>query len=115
MNDIGSYLAQARPGVTSATTAITATMRTEIKKIVVCNVGGGAGAYSIYHDDDGTTYDQTTALFYSKSLAANTTDIINAEDYGGGISVSAGGAIGIQSATASAMTFTFYGTTQRSR
>ena len=48
-------------------------------------------------------------------VAANTTDIINAEDYAGGFSVSAGGSIGIQTATASAMKFSFYGTTQRGR
>lgn len=115
MSEIGGLLAQSRPGTTTAATLFTATLRTEIKKMVVCNTGAGTGAYSIYHDDDGTTYDQTTALFYSKSLAANTTDVINAEDYAGGISVSAGGSIGIQTATASAMTFSFYGTTQRGR
>lgn len=116
MNAIGGFLlAQSRPSTTTAQTAFSAVIRTEIKKIVICNVGGGTSAYSIYHDDDGTTYDQSTALFYSKSLAANSTDIYNAEDYAGGIGVSAGGAIGVQTATASALTFSLYGSPMMAR
>ena len=112
---IGGLLAQTQPATTAATTALTAVMRTEIKKIVICNVSGGNADYSIFHDDDGTTYDTTTALWYTKTLATKSTDVINAEDFAGGISVSQGGAIGVQSSTVSALTFSFYGSTQAGR
>lgn len=112
---IGGLIAQTTPATTTAQTAFTAIMRTEIKKIVVCNVSGGNADYSIYHDDDGTTYNTTTALWYTKTLATKTTDVINAEDFAGGISVSAGGSMGVQTSTASALTFSFYGTTQVAR
>lgn len=112
---IGGLLAQLRPGTTTATTAFTARMRTEIKKVIVCNTSGGSADYSIFHDDDGTTYDQTTALYYTKTLATKTSDVINAEDFAGGISVSNGGTIGVQSSTASALTFSFYGSVQEAR
>lgn len=111
----GAQLAQVRPGTTAAATAFTALMRTEVKKIVVCNTSGGNADYSIFHDDDGTTFNQTTALFYTKTLATKSTDVINAEDFASGVSIATGGAIGVQSSVADALTFTLYGATQVGR
>lgn len=111
----GALLAQIRPGVTTAVTALTAKMLTEVKKIVICNTTGAPASYSVFHHDTGTTFDQTTALFYATVLAANTTAIVNAEDASGGIAVANAGAIGVQSSVISALTFTFYGSTQQAR
>lgn len=115
MSAPASLLAQVSPGTTGAVTAFVATLRTEIKRIVVCKTNSDSGAYSIYHDDDGTTYNASTALYLNKTLAGSTTDLIDAHDEGAGISLSPGGSLGVQSASASAMTFSIYGVTQVGR
>lgn len=110
----GSQLAQVQ-ATTSETTAYTARLRTEVTRIVVCNTTGSAATYSIYHDDDGTTYDESTALFYGVSLNANSTDIIDFGGAGGGVMVKPSGTIGVKSGTGSAITLTFYGITEMAR
>lgn len=92
--------------------AFTATLLTEITRVVVCNTTGTAAAMSIYHDDNGSTFDATSALYEAKSVPANDTIEIKAESIGGGFMVSAGGQIGVKTGTASALTFTLYGITQ---
>lgn len=86
-------------------------MATEIGLIAICNTTGSAANASLYHDDDGTTYDQTTALMYAQPIPANSTVWVKAEAFGF-ITIKRGGAIGIQSGTASALTFTAYGITE---
>lgn len=108
----GSQLAQARPADTNTATAYTAVMRTEISRITVTNTTGTAANMSIFHDDDGTTYDQTTALRYAQSVPANTSVDITSPSEGAGITVTVGGSVGIQSGTSSALTYTFYGITE---
>ena len=111
----GSQLAQSRPADSTATTAFTASIPTEITRIVVCNTTGTGADYSIFHDDDGTTYDQGTALFYEVTVAANSTDLIDFGGMGGGIHVRKGGSVGVKTGTGSAITFTLYGITQSVR
>ena len=106
----GFQIAQSRPSGTSATSVYTASMRTEITRIVVANTTGSAANYSLYHDDDGSTFDQTTALYYTVSLAANTSvELIGAA---AGLFVSKSGQIAVQTGTGSALTFTIYGVTE---
>lgn len=47
-----------------------------IKSIVVCNTSGAAATYSIFLDDDGTTYDQTTAVFFDVPIDADDTHLL---------------------------------------
>jgi len=107
----GSQLAQVRPSGTTATLAYTPTIRTEITAIFVANTTGSAAAFSIYHDDDGSTYDATTALYEAVQVPANTTTVIRSEGVGSGICVSTGGKVAVKSGTGNALTFTFYGVT----
>ena len=107
----GSQLAQTRPTDTNAATAYTAALRSEITRMVIANVTASAATYSICHDDDGTTYDATTALFWEVSIPAHTTDMVDFGGIGGGVMVSPTGSIGVQSGTASAITYSFYGVT----
>ena len=107
----GLQLVQSRPANTSTATAFTATKQTEITRIIIANTTASATTFSLYHDDDGTTYDQTTAIVYSAALAANTTQFIDGFGAGGGLMVKKSGTLGIQSGTASACTFTVYGVT----
>lgn len=112
----GSQLAQARPAGTSAVTFYTATMRTEVLQLVIANTTGSAAAYSIYHDDDGTTFDATTALAEAVSLAANTAiSVLVSQAPGCGAVVKSGGSLGIKTGTGSALTFTLYGVTEARR
>ena len=112
----GSQLAQIRPGVTTAVTAFSADQQGhEITRLVICNTTGSPVNASIFHDDDGTVYDQTTALEYATPIAANASLTLLARAEGGGIKISRGGALGVQSSTADALTFTLYGITEPAR
>ena len=108
----GSQLAQSRPAGTTAVNAFTATLLTEITRIVVANTTGTAAAMSIYHDDDGSTFDATSALYEAKNVPANDSIEIKSESIGGGLMVAASGQIGIKTGTGNALTFTIYGITQ---
>ncbi len=75
-----------------------------IKSIVVCNQGAAA-AFRIFLDDDGTTYDQTTALYYDAPIGATTTVQIDTfwpmND--------ATGNLATRTSVANALTFTVFG------
>ncbi len=107
----GSQLAQVRPSA-SASTAYTATLRTEVTQIVVCNTSGSPAQFSIYHDDDGTTYDATTALFWLAQIEANTTVTIVSDSVGAGFAMKRGAAIGVKPSVDQALTFSIYGVTE---
>lgn len=111
MNTSGFQVAQQRPAVTTSINTYTASIVTEIRKIAICNTTGSVARFSIFHDDDGSTFDQSTALHYQQIIPANTTTMIDADMEAGGISVSIGGQVGIQTDTALALTFTMYGRT----
>jgi len=44
-----------------------------VKSVVVSNVQGSAANLFLYLDDDGTTYDQSTAMMYDLVIASSTT------------------------------------------
>ena len=48
-----------------------------IKLITVCNVTSNIVTVSIYRDDDGTTYDITTAVNYQQDVPAKSTAYFN--------------------------------------
>jgi len=113
INVIGDQLGQARPADTNAASIYSPsvdTMSAEILTIVICNTTAGAESFRLFHDKDGTTYDETTALFFDESLAANTTRIITFTE-GSGLWCyrDASGNVAVRSSTGSALTFTVYG------
>ena len=107
-------VAQTRPSGTAAVNALTAgELALELTLIVVCNTSASPADFSIFHDDaGGSTYDQTTALYYAQQLAANTSLRIPAEMFGAGVTLKTGGQIGVQSSVANALTFSMYGVTE---
>jgi len=107
----GSQLAQIRVSA-SASTAVTTTLRTEVTRIFVCNTSSSIATFSIYHDEDGTTYDETTALFFGATIEANTTVDIISDTLGAGIMMMRGASLGINSDTDNALTFSIYGVTE---
>ena len=44
-----------------------------VLQINICNTTSSAAVYSIYQDDDGSTYSENTALHFEQPIAANTT------------------------------------------
>ena len=105
---IRRQLAQSRPANTSAATLFSQNYDdpVEIETLHICNVTASAVDVSVFHDKDGTTFDQTTAIVYQYNLAAN--DWMSIDDIIGEWSYL--GSIGIQVGTANAATFTLYGT-----
>lgn len=111
----GFQVAQSRPSGTSAVSAYTASLRTEISLVNVCNTTSSPANFSLYHDDDGSTFDETSALHYAQLVPANTTVRIEFNAAGGGLMVSEDGQIGVQTSVANALTFSIYGITQEAR
>ena len=105
-------LAQSRPGDTNAVSAYSPGTRisTRISKIFVANTTGTAATFRLFLDVNGTTYDETTALYYDHSVAANDTLII--PEGGGDLDiwmVDSSGNLAVRTGTLSALTFTVYG------
>lgn len=107
------HLAQSRPTNTNATSVLTGISQqiVIIQEIIICNTTSSAATYRIFLDNDGTTYDQTTALVYDATIAANDMIIIPyafSVDSGLYLTTSAGN-LAVRSGTASALTFTVNG------
>ena len=106
-----SFLSQVRPSNANASVGYDASVQTEVTLINVCNLTTTDQRFSIYHDDDGATFDDTTALYRNELVPAQGTVPVELFAAGGGISVSAGGNIGVQSSAANSINFTLYGIT----
>ena len=98
-------LGQLRPTNTNTTSVYSPSGVTGIiKTIIVCNVGSGTIKYSIYLDDDGTTYTEATAISFDVSLTTENTTFI--QTY---IPLSASGNIAFKTDTANDATITILG------
>lgn len=101
-------LAQSRPNdITAVSVYSPAASTTAIIKIInVCNVTTSTANFSIYQDDDGSTYSENTALHYDQAVPAKTTIQVQGfypmNDSNGNLAV--------QSSVANALTFTVTGT-----
>jgi hypothetical protein len=106
----GKQLAQVRPTDTNALVAVSKALKRKvvIMSIIVCNTTASAESFSIYLDNDGTTYDATTALFVSTPIAPYTTYVIEFET-GLPMAVGTTGKLAVKSSTGSAITYTVNG------
>ena len=111
MHAKGSQISQIRPADANNATAYTATIATEVTSIKVCNTSGSSSSFRLFHDDDGTTFDETSALYWDEAVPANATIEIFSDIPSGGIAIAIGGSLGVRSADANALTFTMYGVT----
>ena len=100
-------LGQARPANTTAVSLYVSTgvQAGKLFNLFIANTTGTAATYRVFYDVDGTTYDQTTALYYDVSLAANTTDKIVLDIPVTGTLAN----LAIATGTNSALTFTLFG------
>ena len=104
---IGRQLGQAAPADTNNAVLYSpaAGIVAEVTSIIVANVTTSAAKYRIFHDDDGTTYNAGTSLFYDVTLPGNTTDVLETAIF----MADSDGNLAVRSDTASALTFTAYG------
>lgn len=102
-----TILAQSRPANTTATSVYSpsASIHTEINRVVVCNTSAASQKYRIFLDNTGTTYDETTALFWDVPVPADSTVQIEA---GWWMDNSAGN-LAVRTDSADAFTFTVFG------
>lgn len=100
-------LAQARPSGTSAVSIYSPAsgVTAIIKNITVCNTTGNNVTFSIFHHDTGTTYDQSTALYYTVTIEKNSTIVLPAYM----AMNNPLGHLAVQSSVGNALTFTAYG------
>jgi len=99
-------LGQARPSSTTAVTIYSANeQKAIITSIIVCNTTSPVTKFRIFVDDDGTTYDESTATHFDVTLAGNSTLMIDTQ---WALNNSAG-SIGVRTSKANALTFTVFG------
>lgn len=101
-------LGQARENSTSAVSVVTPPTghKHKIETIILCNQSGAAATFRIFFDNDGTTYDQTTALYYDADLPADSTLTITFDK---GLYLNNGGNLAYRSSVANAITITVFG------
>ena len=98
-------LFQSRPADTNAVSVHSPNGKTKVTRIFVCNTSGAGSSFRLFHDEDGTTYDETTALHWNTAVGADTTVVVADEvDMN-----NASGNLAVRSANANALTFTGYG------
>jgi prephenate dehydratase len=105
-------LGQTRPANSTAVSiyAPASHYRTEVRKFVICNTSVNATTFRIFHDEDGTTYNETTALFWNIPIDAGETVTITEEFWINGLN---SGNIAIRSGLGNALTFTIYGAEEK--
>jgi len=106
-SQIKAQLAQATPSDATAVSIFSPDRRDRftIENIIICNTTASAARYRIFVDNDGSTYDATTAIIYDVSLAATTTDIIEVNLY----MTDPAGNLAVRTNIGSALTFTVNG------
>lgn len=105
---IKKQLGQSRPSNTTAVSLYSPDAYKEVQllSLYVANVSGASAKFRVFHDEDGTTYDQTTALFYDIAVQADTTiEIAFDEVY----MRNSSGNLAVRTDTGDAFNFTLYG------
>lgn len=76
---VEKQLGQARENSTNAVSVYSPPVSTNtiIKCITLCNTTSGNETFSLYMDDDGTTYNESTAKYFDFPLTAKDTLVIN--------------------------------------
>lgn len=100
-------LGQNRPSSSNAMTVYTVPASTTaiLSTIHICNTSSNDVTFSIFMDNTGSTYDETTALYYDVDIRSKETYKIQTHI---GMDT-AGGTLGVKVSQASTCTFTFNG------
>lgn len=109
----GSLLAQVRPADMAVATLFTATLATEVTLIIVANTTASAATFRLFHAADGSTFTEATAIYWDVSVAAGESFVFSANVPGAGIQMGRAHALGVRVNTASALTISAYGVTEK--
>lgn len=90
-----------------ATVSIKPSKNVNVVSIVLCNTSSSDILYSVFHDDDGSTYDETTAIVYEETLSGgvNKTEPLKLGIYSDNADMN----IGVSTNSANDLTATLYG------
>ena len=111
-----SLLGQSRPSDTNNTAIYVASLKTEICRIIIANTTGSSATFRLFHDQGGSTYDESNALAFDVTIAANSiNDNFQSFQMGNGITLAATDSFGIRSSVANALTFSIYGVVSDAR
>ncbi len=111
-NAQGSRLFRSRPTNTTDVLAFTASVGTEITRLLVCNNTGSAATFRVYHLPTGVSASALDyALWYDVSVAANTTFLFGGDGGNAGIHLEEGESIVVRSGTGNSLGFHAYGVT----
>ncbi len=110
----GELLAQVRPSVTTAITLYQAVdLRAEITLLIgVVIEGGSSTKITLYHDDNGTTYNDDTVIATDTKIEEETAVLFQAQHPGSGIHIKPGGSLGVKVSNANQVNFSLYGVTE---
>ncbi len=110
----GKQLGQTRPSDAIAVSIYSPAshFRTEVRKVIVTNTSSTATTFRIFHDEDGTTYDETTALFWNTPIDAGETVSIEEEFWMLGAN---GGNVAVRSGSGDSLTFSLYGAEEKNK
>ncbi len=100
-------LGQLRPANTTAASLYSPAASTTaiLRTLHVSNTTASSAKYRLFVDDDGTTYDETTAIAFDITLPANTTDT---HEFHVAMNNSTGN-FAVRTDTANALTFSLHG------
>ena len=76
-----------------------------VHSIIVCNTSDSEATYSIFVDDNGEVYNETTAIFWEAALPANTSDVLEVKICMNDET----GSLGVKTGSINALTFTAFG------
>ena len=102
----GKILGQLRPANTTAASLYSPATGfvAVVTHVVVCNTTSGAVTFRVFVDSDGTTYDETTALYFDVALAANVTTPLELN-----VPLNEDGNLAVRTSSGSAINFTAWG------
>lgn len=108
---IGLQLGQVRSALTTPVVLYSPDdgVSAKVEKVVV--IASAAALASVFHDEDGTTYNENTALMYDRTMVANESLIFDIGAYMNNTN----GNLAVRTSVANAVTFTAYGTEIRTR
>ena len=106
----GSQLGQLRPANTTAASIYSpaASIETQITSITICNTSASIANFRIFLDDNGTTYDQTTAMYYDPPGQIQAGDTVTFTDLKWLMNDSTGN-LAVRTSVANSLTFTVFG------
>jgi len=78
-----------------------------VETVTLCNQSGSSASFRLFLDDDGTTYDESTALYWDADLPADSTLTIELDH--GLYMANSDGNLAYRSSAANAITITVWG------